>query len=69
MLSKSEFVVPIQVIVQYGLSYDQDLVFSVQPEPTYLQLSDLAFSESTEADSLIASLSLLGPESYRDYRR
>ena len=65
-LAQSEFVIPIQVIDQHGLSYDQDLTFSVQPEPTQLLISDRSFSESTETETRIASLSLIGPESYRD---
>ena len=65
-LSMSEFVVSIQVIDQQGLSYDQALTFSVQSEPTHLQISDRSFAESTETDTVITSISLQGPESDRD---
>ena len=65
-LSMSEFVVSIQVIDQQGLSYDQALTFSVQSEPTHLQISDRSFAESTETDTIITSISLQGPESDRD---
>ena len=67
LLPQSELVVPIQVTDQSGLSYVQDLVFSVQPEPTYLEISNRSIPENTEIDNLISSISVLGPESDRDF--
>ena len=66
-LPQSEFVIPIQVTDQDGLSFEQDLTFSVQPEPTRLHLSQNMFSESTAINSTLASISVHGPESYRDF--
>ena len=45
LLPQSEFLIPIQVTDQDGLSFQQDLIFAVQPESTRLQLSQQAFSK------------------------
>ena len=46
--------------------HDQDLVLALQSAPTYLDISDNTISEAAQVNTSIASLSLVGPESYRD---
>ena len=41
--------------------------FDVEPELTRLELSRQAFSEFSEINSRLALISVLGPESYRDF--
>ena len=49
------------------MSFQQDLIFAVQPELTRLQLSQQSFSETSAINSRLALISVLGPESYRDF--
>ena len=67
LLPQTEFIIPIQVTDQDGLFLLQDFTFDVEPEPTRLELSRQAFSEFSEINSTLALISVLGPESYRDF--